>query len=86
AVAWSKSGVGHGVKDVIIRDPVVVTSSLPNFLAPGDKANLRLDIANTDAPAGDYNLQLTGNDARRAVELGNVEGDIGLAFGVELHR
>ncbi|RWX19630.1 hypothetical protein EHI42_03770 [Rhizobium hidalgonense] len=63
AVAWSKSGVGHGVKDVIIRDPVVVTASLPKFMAPGDKANLRLDIANTDAPAGDYKLQLTGNDA-----------------------
>ncbi|EJZ19285.1 alpha-2-macroglobulin family protein (plasmid) [Rhizobium sp. Pop5] len=63
AVAWSKTGVGHGVKDVIIRDPVVVTASLPKFLAPGDKANLRLDIANTDAPAGDYKLQLTGNDA-----------------------
>ncbi|MCH4550276.1 alpha-2-macroglobulin family protein [Rhizobium changzhiense] len=63
AVAWTKTGVGHGVKDVIIRDPVVVTASLPKFLAPGDKANLRLDIANTDAPAGDYKLQLTGNDA-----------------------
>ncbi|PDV86790.1 hypothetical protein CO652_19215 [Rhizobium sp. H4] len=63
AVAWSKTGVGHGVKDVIIRDPVVVTASLPKFLAPGDKANLRLDIANTDAPAGDFKLQLTGNEA-----------------------
>ncbi|MBX4985397.1 alpha-2-macroglobulin family protein [Rhizobium lentis] len=63
AVAWTKTGVGHGVKDVIIRDPVVVTASLPKFLTPGDKADLRLDIANTDAPAGDYKLQLTGNDA-----------------------
>ncbi|MBX4949309.1 alpha-2-macroglobulin family protein [Rhizobium binae] len=63
AVAWSKSGVGHDVKDVIIRDPVVVTASLPKFLAPGDKADLRLDIANTDAPAGDFKLQLTGNEA-----------------------
>jgi len=56
AVAWSKTGVGHGVKDVVIRDPIVVTASLPRFLAPGDQANLRLDIANTDAPAGDYEL------------------------------
>ncbi|WP_454856203.1 alpha-2-macroglobulin family protein [Rhizobium binxianense] len=63
AVAWSKDGVGHGVKDVIIRDPVVVTASLPKFLAPGDKAHLRLDIANTDALAGDYKLQVTGDDA-----------------------
>lgn len=63
ALAWTKTGVGHSAKDVIIRDPVVVTASLPKFLAPGDKANLRLDIANTDAPAGDYKLTLTGNSA-----------------------
>jgi uncharacterized protein YfaS (alpha-2-macroglobulin family) len=63
AVAWSKAGVGHSTKDVIIRDPVVVTASLPKFLAPGDKSELRLDIANTDAPAGDYKLQVTGNDS-----------------------
>jgi len=62
AVAWSKTGVGHGVKDVIIRDPIVLTASLPRFLAPGDEANLRLDIANTDAPAGDYQLSVLTND------------------------
>ncbi len=61
AVAWTKSGVGHAVKDVVIRDPVVVTASLPKFLAPGDRAELRLDIANADGPAGDYQLQVTTN-------------------------
>jgi uncharacterized protein YfaS (alpha-2-macroglobulin family) len=63
AVAWSKSGVGHGVKDVIIRDPIVITSSLPRFLAPGDDSNLRLDIANTDGPAGSYTLTVETSDA-----------------------
>ncbi|SME98791.1 hypothetical protein SAMN02982989_0504 [Xaviernesmea oryzae] len=63
AVAWSKTGVGHGVKDVVVRDPIVVTASLPRFLAPGDQSNLRLDIANTDAPAGDYQLAVTISDA-----------------------
>ncbi len=63
AVAWSKSGVGHGVKDVVIRDPIVVTASLPRFLAPGDDSNLRLDIANTDAPTGVYDLTITTSDA-----------------------
>ncbi|TCL69516.1 alpha-2-macroglobulin family protein [Rhizobium sp. BK251] len=67
AVAWSKSGVGHAVKDVVIRDPLVVTASLPRFLAPGDKANLRLDIANTDGPAGQYKLEIAGNPS---VEVG----------------
>jgi uncharacterized protein YfaS (alpha-2-macroglobulin family) len=63
AVAWSKAGVGHGVKDVVVRDPIVVTASLPRFLAPGDDSNLRLDIANTDAPAGNYELSVTTTDA-----------------------
>ena len=61
AVAWSKSGIGSSVKDVIIRDPVVVTASLPKFLAPGDQAQIRLDIANTDLPEGDYKVSLAAN-------------------------
>lgn len=62
AVAWSKTGIGHAEKDVIIRDPLVVTASLPKFLSPGDKAELRLDLVNTDAPAGDYRLSLSASD------------------------
>ncbi|KGD87399.1 alpha-2-macroglobulin family protein [Rhizobium sp. YS-1r] len=63
AVAWSKTGVGHSVKDVVIRDPVVITASLPRFLAPGDDSNLRLDLANADGPAGIYDLSVTTSDA-----------------------
>ncbi len=63
AVAWSKRGIGHASADVVIRDPVVVTASLPKFLAPGDKAELRLDIANTDGPAGDLNLKVTSSSS-----------------------
>ncbi|MCB1444441.1 MAG: alpha-2-macroglobulin family protein [Rhizobiaceae bacterium] len=61
AVAWTKSGIGSTVKDVVIRDPVVVTASLPKFMAPGDQARLRLDIANTDLPEGDYTVSLSAN-------------------------
>lgn len=63
AVAWTKSGVGHAEEDVVIRDPVVVTASLPQFLAPGDESELRLDISNTDGPAGDYTLTVTPDAA-----------------------
>jgi alpha-2-macroglobulin len=62
AVAWTKDAVGHAQSDVIVRDPVVVTASMPRFLAPGDKAQLRLDIANTDGPAGAYTLSLDATD------------------------
>ncbi|TIP21135.1 MAG: hypothetical protein E5X90_16565, partial [Mesorhizobium sp.] len=47
AVAWTKEAVGHAQTDVIVRDPVVITAGLPRFLAPGDAATMRLDIADT---------------------------------------
>jgi uncharacterized protein YfaS (alpha-2-macroglobulin family) len=62
AVAWTKSGLGHASSDVVIRDPVVVTASMPKFMTPGDEAQLRLDIANTDGPAGDYRLGVMADD------------------------
>ncbi|MBX3596808.1 MAG: alpha-2-macroglobulin family protein [Rhizobiaceae bacterium] len=58
AVAWTENGVGNAEQDVIIRDPIVITAGLPRFMAPGDRAELRLDIANTDAPDGTYNLAI----------------------------
>ncbi len=58
AVAWTKDAVGHASTDVIIRDPVVITAGLPRFLAPGDAATMRLDIADTDGPEGDYALSI----------------------------
>ena len=62
AVAWTKEAVGHAVQDVIVRDPVVITAGLPRFLAPGDAAVMRLDIANTDGPDGDYALAIETSD------------------------
>ncbi len=58
AVAWTGDEVGHGAKDVIVRDPVVMISSLPRFLAPGDESRLRLDIDNTDGPAGAWRVEI----------------------------
>lgn len=57
-VAWTKTAVGHASTDVIVRDPVVITAGLPRFMAPGDATTMRLDVANTDAPDGDYALAI----------------------------
>ncbi|MCX8999358.1 alpha-2-macroglobulin family protein [Rhizobiaceae bacterium BDR2-2] len=65
AVAWTKTGVGQAQKDVVVRDSVVLTASLPKFLSPGDRSELRVDIAATDAPAGDYRLAVSGGDSVR---------------------
>ncbi|WP_419914695.1 MG2 domain-containing protein [Hoeflea sp.] len=58
AVAWTPEGVGQAQEEVIVRDPVVITASLPKFLAPEDRSQIRFDIANTDGPSGDYRLAL----------------------------
>ncbi len=56
AVAWSQTGVGHASADLTVRDPVVITASLPRFMAPGDRSRLLLNIVNADGPAGRYSL------------------------------
>ncbi len=62
AVAWSRDQVGSASGDVIVRDPVVLLASAPKVMAPGDTSRLRLDIANTDGPAGDYVVEIIAED------------------------
>ena len=38
AVAWSKTKVGSAEADVIVRDPIVVSATLPRFLDVGDRS------------------------------------------------
>jgi alpha-2-macroglobulin len=58
AVAWSKDRVGRAVGDVTIRDPVVLTATLPRFLLHGDRGTMHLDLDNVEGQAGDYRLEL----------------------------
>lgn len=44
AMAWTAAGVGHGLTDALVRDPVVVSASLPRFLAPADHSRLLLAL------------------------------------------
>ena len=58
AIAWSKTKVGAASADVIVRDPVVVTATLPRFLDIGDRSRLHVDVDNVEGEAGDYTLDL----------------------------
>lgn len=80
SVAWSQSGVGKAVQDVIVRDPVVITSSLPQFLAPDDVSQLRIDIANTDGPAGEYAVMLDSDDTI-TIDMANIPQSVALSEG-----
>lgn len=62
AVAWSAKAVGQASGDVIIRDPVLLSASLPKVLAPSDKVQTVLEIHNTDGATGTYELSVTTDD------------------------
>lgn len=80
SVAWTQDGVGNAAQDVIVRDPVVMTSSLPQFLAPDDVSQLRIDIANTDGPAGEYTIALDANETI-TLDQADLPGSVNLAAG-----
>jgi alpha-2-macroglobulin len=56
--AWSKTKVGSAEANVIIRDPVVATGTLPRFLALGDRSQLHIDLDNVEGDPGDYRVDL----------------------------
>jgi alpha-2-macroglobulin len=57
AVAWSKGKVGRAAGDVTIRDPLVLTATLPRFLLNGDRGTMHIELDNVDGPAGDYRVE-----------------------------
>lgn len=75
AVVWSAEGVGEANAEVLVRDPVVATATLPRFLAPGDQSQLLLEVVHADGPAGTFPLRVTVDGAT----LNGVPGNVTLA-------
>ena len=63
AVAWSKDKVGKASGDVIVRDPVVLSATLPRFLRTGDSGAVQLELDNVEGAAGDYSLAVSAEGA-----------------------
>ena len=79
AVAWTRHAVGQAEQDMFIRDPVVVTASVPRFLAPGDASRVRIDVTHADGAAGTMQLGFTRVGA--GLRLGDDPGVFTLAAG-----
>jgi uncharacterized protein YfaS (alpha-2-macroglobulin family) len=76
AVAWSKEKVGRANGDVVVRDPVVLTATLPRFLLTGDRGTMHLEFDNVEGQAGDYNVSVktdgvisVGDKAAQTIKL-----------------
>jgi len=68
AVAWSKDKVGRGVGDVIVRDPVVVTTTLPRFILINDRSTMQIEFDNVEGPAGRYNVSVDSDGPVRLAD------------------
>ncbi len=70
AMAWTATGVGHAVSDLLVRDPVVVAAALPRFLAPGDRSRLLVNLTHVEGPAGavDLSVATSGGHTRIPTE------------------
>jgi len=58
AVAWTASKLGRATIDVVVRDPVVLTATLPRFLLNGDHGVMSFDLDNVEGPPGDYTINV----------------------------
>lgn len=72
AVAWSGTGVGQAQTDVQIADPVVMTASLPRFLAPGDRSRLLLEFTHAKGAAGEMPIAVSAQGLSLAAAPGSV--------------
>jgi len=59
AVAWSDTGVGQAEREMVARDPVVISAALPRFLAPGDQSRVMLEFVHAAGAAGEMDLEVT---------------------------
>ena len=58
AVAWTATKLGRATTDVTVRDPVVLTATLPRFLLSGDRGTMSFDLDNVEGAPGDYTIQV----------------------------
>ena len=71
AVAWTATKLGRATTDVTVRDPIVLTATLPRFLLNGDHGTMSFDLDNVEGLPGDYTInvktsgpvKVTGNPA-----------------------
>ncbi|MGA2057956.1 MAG: alpha-2-macroglobulin [Bradyrhizobium sp.] len=56
AIAWTATKLGRATIDVTVRDPVVLTATLPRFLLNGDHGTMSFDLDNVEGAPGDYTV------------------------------
>ena len=58
AVAWTADRFGKADRPATVRPPLLAEVTLPRFLAPGDRADIRLMLTDLEAPEQSYVVTL----------------------------
>ncbi|MGA7994774.1 MAG: alpha-2-macroglobulin [Bradyrhizobium sp.] len=88
AVAWTATKLGRATTDVTVRDPVVLTATLPRFLLNGDHGTMSFDLDNVEGAPGDYTIsvktsgpvKVSGNPATTAKLAAKQRSSMSLAL------
>ncbi|MGA9088200.1 MAG: alpha-2-macroglobulin [Bradyrhizobium sp.] len=88
AVAWTATKLGRATTDVTVRDPVVLTATLPRFLLNGDHGTMSFDLDNVEGTPGDYTInvkasgpvKVTGNPATTVTLAARQRSSMSLAL------
>ncbi len=67
AVAWTATKLGRATVDVTVRDPVVLTATLPRFLLNGDRGTMSFDLDNVEGAAGDYSVSVKASGTVKVI-------------------
>ncbi len=67
AVAWTATKLGRATVDVTVRDPVVLTATLPRFLLNGDRGTMSFDLDNVEGAGGDYSVSVKASGPVKVV-------------------
>ncbi|HEX5231654.1 MAG TPA: alpha-2-macroglobulin [Bradyrhizobium sp.] len=88
AVAWTATKLGRATTDVTVRDPVVLTATLPRFLLNGDHGTMSFDLDNVEGAPGDYTvnvkpsgpIKVSGNPTTTVTLAAHQRGSMALAL------
>jgi hypothetical protein len=76
AVAYDKTKVGAGEGPLIVRDPVVVQTSTPRFLASGDQSEIGISMQNVSGAPGLYEVTMASDGPLQLTGSGSLSQDL----------
>lgn len=80
AVLWGEDAIGQAEAKAQISDPVVMTVTAPQFLAPGDQSRLELKLTQAEG-AGESHLTAEAQSGGLVIDTDNLPDSVTLAEG-----